>query len=103
VAGWASFFVYSSFLVRNVDRFRWICKRLTSMCTELSDMCPKLSDMYGDFKLNIPELCAASGFFQRGNVLREMPDFLEKLKRISADIPSRVTFYTEMPDVLKTE
>lgn len=41
--------------------------------------------------------------FQMGNVLREMPDFRENLKRISADIPSRVTFYTEMPDVLKTE
>ena len=73
------------------------------MCAKLLDMRLRLSDMRDDFKLNIPELCAASGFFQRGNVLREMSDFLEKLKRISADIPSRVTFYTEMPDVLKTE
>ena len=66
MAGWASFFVYSSFSVRYADHFHWICGRLTDMGPRLSGMCAKLSDMYGDIKLNITELCAASGCFSEG-------------------------------------
>lgn len=66
MAGWASFFVYSSFPDRYVDHSRGICGRLTGMCARLSDMWPELLDMCGDSKLDIPELCAASGYFSDG-------------------------------------
>ena len=66
MAGGASFFVYSSFPAGYVNHSRGKCGRLTGMCARLSDMWPELSDMCGDFKLNIPELCADSGFFSEG-------------------------------------
>jgi hypothetical protein len=45
------------------------------MCAKLIGYAPQIIVMRDDFKLNIPELCAASDFFQRGNVLREMRIF----------------------------